>query len=73
MKKQRKLFWFNDLTVEHNPDNFEWEVYDKQRSEIIATFNDDYFSEATVWNMILKTISKKINKNRRPAVSGKGK
>lgn len=57
----KRPYWINDLTVEHNPDNFHWEIWDRQRADIVATFNDDYFSKETVWK-ILEAASKKINK-----------
>ena len=69
---KKKPLWIKDLTVEHNPDNFEWEIWDRQRFDIVGTFNDDYLGEDSIWE-ILKLITKRINKNRRPAVSGKGK
>lgn len=62
MKKKHPL-WFKDLTVEHNPDNFQWEIWDRKRSEIVGTFNDDYLGEDSVWK-ILRKIAKRINRTR---------
>lgn len=62
-------YWVNDLTVEHNLEQFEWEIWDRQRSEIVATFNDNYFNNGAVWN-ILKVMAKKINKKRLAQTEG---